>query len=285
MSKSEPKSKYAMMSVMKEIKRFSRYKLFKINEVLEAKAEEILKLPPEPKSEWGVTSDTQEPVMMSSFDKEWERWYHNYPLRGRIVEKLFKFSHHVIYRLTYDLDRGLEIPWSLRKPFIHYNLSRARAITFGNHTVPIKGYCTWLDGYLNFKGDGGGMTLDLITESTVTEQIRDAWKKEDDVALSEGYGNLGSVTIVVPGDTITPELLEEGVKKWYIKRFKWHQGHWTHKEEVLPQFIFDVEWDEFKGEENWTDEERQNALKFSRFSQPVKNIGKGKDDAPDKEVI
>lgn len=47
---------------------------------------------------------------------------------------------------------------------------------------------------------------------------------------------------VLPTDAFTPEVAEEGLRRWYMDRFEWRRGHWSVREGRLPELVSDISW-------------------------------------------
>lgn len=205
-------------------------KLFNIRYALEPKVNSLLKLPSEPV------------VRRGHFDDRWFRWYHNYPLRGRISERTFHFLHRCLYKVRYEGRNGF--PFKKLAQFRSYRaLSRARKITFKNWTTPTES-STWMDGWISFDGDQGGLTLDFASMGHVRDSYKETLTHEGVVTFASAfnYGALGEVTIITPGEYLTPQDVEEGLRKWYLAKYKWKRGHWTGRTGQEPEWVVDVEW-------------------------------------------
>ena len=145
----------------------------------------------------------------------------------------------------------------------YLGLASARIITFRSETIGVPGFSGWMDGYLFEPGNNWSYGLTLESEGALIDRIHDRWERGE---LEEG-ANL-DWGILVPGDGLTPENVEEGVMRWYRAKFLWKHGHWTHGGKYSPDFKFEIAWDELP--KDLSEEEKENSRKFFRLSQGVR---------------
>jgi hypothetical protein len=161
--------------------------------------------------------------------------FHDQPGREYWSRRVFRVVRRRVHR-RYSREDFL-------RPLVKYHgdkgLAQARVICFRAETVGVKGLSGWMDGYLFSPGQNWSVALYLQTEFSLSHDLAFSWKRGQLEVQSWSENS-----ILIPGKGLTPELVEEGVRRWYAHRFQWKYGHWTRGLSNLPEFRFDCEWEE-----------------------------------------
>lgn len=161
------------------------------------------------------------------------RHYHEQPLLGHILDEGFRYLN-ILSGYVGDPDRLLRrVSWPLRRLLLENELADARTIRWESWHKGTPGEITHLDGYVLLPS-GERFPLDIQALGEQEVWARESW--QDGGVMIRGRGARTVETVVCPVEALTPAVVEQAVRRWYMERFEWRRGHWAVVERRLPHF-------------------------------------------------
>lgn len=164
------------------------------------------------------------------------RHFHEQPLLSHVIDEGFRYLR-IASDYIENPDRFVSrLSWPVRRRVLERELAQTRNIRWRSWHKATPGETAQIDGYVLLPS-GARFALDV---RALAEQAVWAVESWHDGGVTIERRDSGSVeTILCPVDALTPAVVEQAVRRWYMERFEWHRGHWAIIERRLPEFDVD----------------------------------------------
>lgn len=174
------------------------------------------------------------------------RCWHAEPRRGVVIDE----GARLVRRARRQLPRaGRMLRAPVDRRLDERALSRSRRLVWKSWHVHEIGASFDVEGYL-VTDCGRRYPLSFLCSGYFAAVSKFSW--EDGSLLSP----LLRPQFVLPTEVLTPEVAEEGLRRWYMDRFEWRRGHWSICE-GLPELVSEIAW-------SWPEDDEDYALARQR---------------------
>jgi len=164
--------------------------------------------------------------------------------------------------MPWTVERGIQSAYHrnvdpVRRTRALSQIGESRWLTFSSPYILEIGAGGEVEGILRAPGCKG-LSFTIATLGYLDSQSRQEWSKGSVLNTAE-YGT--DVYLVVPEKTLTPENILKALQHWYLETYSWDDQHWSSREDHLPNFQIDVEWQEWR--EYWRQGLQKKELSMS----------------------
>lgn len=167
--------------------------------------------------------------------------WHREGIRAKLASGIARFTHRIgprsISRYLGDAVGTIRMRWSI------YRLREARRLVYKSVYVHDKDTVE-SEGWIEFPG--GFLTVVIRATGYTRHEVDYVQEEWDRGRVTPGIAGLTGhdyVTLVVPGERVTPDLVRNALQRWYLDRYRYHRGHWTVLEQAEPEVKIAFGWE------------------------------------------